>query len=408
MRALYLSHTGMTEPLGQAQVVPYLAGLARSGVELDIVSFEPASTERARLTATRAQLHDLALRWHPLVRSPSHALGRKLYEASAATLRGLAIAVRRRPRIIHARSHLPAAVAERLASWLPGARFLFDCRGMVGDEYVDGGHWTADSSRYRLLKRVERRLFARADGLVVLTDALRGWLAGADLIAAHTEVAVIPCCVDESRFRPDASARAEMRRRLGVEDRLVAVYSGTLGAWYREREMVQLAAALDRKTPTTLLVLTRAPSDALRSLAAQARLDVQVHAVASDDMPRMLSAADIGLSLIEPCFSKKGSSPTKVAEYLACGLPVVTNAGVGDQVDLAMDPDACVVIPSLDHGAVSAAAEPAYRLARRPFAERSAAARRVALARFSLDEIGVPRYQALYQALDAPRRRPVA
>src|SRR5687768_7432269 len=36
--------------------------------------------------------------------------------------------------------------------------------------------------------------------------------------------------------------------------------------------------------------------------------------------PSYLSAADAGLSFIKSCFSKIASSPTKNAEYLACGL----------------------------------------------------------------------------------------
>jgi hypothetical protein len=43
-----------------------------------------------------------------------------------------------------------------------------------------------------------------------------------------------------------------------------------------------------------------------------------------------MAAADVGISFIKPVFSKTASSPTKVGEMLALGLPVVANAGVGD------------------------------------------------------------------------------
>jgi glycogen synthase len=36
------------------------------------------------------------------------------------------------------------------------------------------------------------------------------------------------------------------------------------------------------------------------------------------------------LAFIKPCFSKLASSPTKNGEYLACGLPLIFNAGIGD------------------------------------------------------------------------------
>ncbi|MCV5148282.1 glycosyltransferase, partial [Escherichia coli] len=49
--------------------------------------------------------------------------------------------------------------------------------------------------------------------------------------------------------------------------------------------------------------------------------------VAAEDLPRYLCAADIAVSFIKSCYSKQSSSPTKIAEYLACGLPVIANAG---------------------------------------------------------------------------------
>jgi glycosyltransferase involved in cell wall biosynthesis len=49
-----------------------------------------------------------------------------------------------------------------------------------------------------------------------------------------------------------------------------------------------------------------------------------------------LSGADAAVSFIKNCYSKQASSPTKNAEYLACGLPIIANAGIGD-TDLHID-----------------------------------------------------------------------
>src|SRR6185436_2282485 len=50
-----------------------------------------------------------------------------------------------------------------------------------------------------------------------------------------------------------------------------------------------------------------------------------------------LAAADAGLSFIKRCESKVASSPTKNGEYLACGLPLILNAGIGDSDSLVQD-----------------------------------------------------------------------
>ena len=47
-------------------------------------------------------------------------------------------------------------------------------------------------------------------------------------------------------------------------------------------------------------------------------------------MPEILSVSDAAVSFIKPSFSKKASSPTKLAELFGLGIPVFSNIGVGD------------------------------------------------------------------------------
>jgi hypothetical protein len=129
MRALFVAHTGMSEPLRRSQVLPYLRGLARLGWRIDIVCFEPATAEPAELRQLGDELAADGLGYSWARRSPSHTLATKLLESADALRRLLLGALRHRPRIVHARSHLPAAVAHAVAALSPGARFLFDCRG---------------------------------------------------------------------------------------------------------------------------------------------------------------------------------------------------------------------------------------------------------------------------------------
>ncbi|KAL7560645.1 hypothetical protein ACA910_001329 [Epithemia clementina (nom. ined.)] len=96
-----------------------------------------------------------------------------------------------------------------------------------------------------------------------------------------------------------------------------------------------------------------------------------------------------------------GSSPTKVAEYLAAGMATIVNTGVGDQDELRAEPDACVVAGSYDDVELGRVAATAVAIAERPYAERASVSRRVVRDRFGLAELGVPRYAALYERLIA-------
>jgi glycosyltransferase involved in cell wall biosynthesis len=82
-----------------------------------------------------------------------------------------------------------------------------------------------------------------------------------------------------------------------------------------------------------LLLLTPEP-DGVRPLVEAAGLafgnDVCVRAALFSDVAAYLCAADAGLLLRDPHPLNAVASPTKLAEYLLCGLPAVTSTGIGD------------------------------------------------------------------------------
>ena len=104
-----------------------------------------------------------------------------------------------------------------------------------------------------------------------------------------------------------------------------------------------------------------------------------------------------GLAFIKPSLSKWASSPTKVAEYLAAGLPVITNRGIGD-----LDEIICAERVGV---AVTEFSDDAYREGARQLAallaDKTLRTRCVAVARryFDLELIGWTRYRAVYEQL---------
>jgi glycosyltransferase involved in cell wall biosynthesis len=396
----------MTEGLGQSQVLAYLRGLARRGVEFELLSFEPPSATSAAISELQDSLRGTGIHWTPLRRRLDTRLHVKLAESGKGVALALARALARRPRVVHGRSYLPTAIGDMVASIVPGAKLVFDCRGMLGDEYVDAGHWTTDRLEYRLLKRYEARAFRRADGVVVLTNALRAWLHERRWVGPRTHVEAIPCCVDLEGFRYDDAARRRLRHELGIGDALTLVYSGSLGSWYREADIARFAGLFAKRAGRSVrfLALTRSKPDELVDCLRRegfAREQIVVRSVAPRQVPSYLSAADIALSFIKSCFSKKGSSPTKVAEYLACGLPVVLNGDIGDQAELATEQATCVVVDDFTDAALEVAASRALDLADHPVAARVREGRRVAETRFGVETVGVSRYERLYRAIDS-------
>src|SRR5215213_8280192 len=343
-RVLFISYNGMLDPLGQSQVIPYLQELARRGVRFTLLSFErakaftPAGIEQCE--QLREKLKAQGIEWHWLRYHQRPSIPATIYDVMAGYRKGGALVQRHRIEMVHARGHIPATIALALKRRF-SIKMIFDLRGLMAEEYVDAEHWREGGLPYRITKAAERRILAATDGIVTLTERIwpiiREW-KGLRGRAVHHEV--IPCCVDLSLFKFSDEERARRRRELGLGDRLTMVYSGSLDGWYLTEQMADFFGSfVKRNRDAHLLWLTTGSHDRVRELMRARDIGTNsfsVRAVASAEVPSYLAAADVGLAFIKRCVSKIASSPTKNGEYLACGLPLVINAGVGDS-DLLID-----------------------------------------------------------------------
>jgi glycosyltransferase involved in cell wall biosynthesis len=328
----------MLDPLGQSQVIPYLKELSKLGVQFTLLSYERpaayASEGIERCDALRKELSDSGIEWHHLRYHQKFSLPATIYDVASGVRYAQQLVRRAGIEMVHARSHIPATIALALKRRL-GLKMIFDVRGLLADEYVDAGHWRKGSIPYRLTKRKEREALAASEGIVTLTERIWPIMKQFDVLrdrdVAHE---VIPCCADLELFKFSRQDRDVRRAELGLNDRFVIVYSGSIDGWYLTEEMADFFAVELRRNPAAhLLWLTPAKHERIRNLMRArgiAESDYTTLAAAPRDVSSYLSAGDAGLAFIKPCFSKLASSPTKYAEYLACGLPLIINAGIGD------------------------------------------------------------------------------
>lgn len=374
-RSLYICYFGLREPLVQTQVLPYLRELAAGGVAMSLLTFEPQRFDPAEW---RERLRADGIEWHALPYHKRPTLPATLYDVVRGAFRAASLVRRGRIDIVHGRSHVGAAIGA-LAKRMTGARLIFDYRGALAEEYADSGNWRSGGMLYRMTKAAERRLLRAADGVVFLTEAAR------EPLAAHVDV--IPCCVDVDRFDV---APVELPKRP------VYAYAGALGGYYLVDEVAQLVAAAG----AFALILTQsAPGPMLAALqrAGVTPDDYRVLSVPPAEVPRHLRAADVGLLLVRPSPARRAQSPTKFAEYLAAGLPVIATAGVGD-LDAQIERHRVgVLLRSFDRDALAEAVQKIEELRRDPeLAERC---RALARSHYDLHGVGGARYRRMYEAV---------
>ncbi len=404
--ALYLCYFGLREPLVQAQVLPYLRELVRGGMRMSLLTFEPDPKKRwtaASVAEWNARLRNEGIEWHMLPYHKRPSLPATLFDIVAGAWRAATIARRDRVDVFHGRSHVGAAIGA-LAKPFTGARLIFDIRGFLAEEYVDAGRWKAGGCLFRLVRAAERRLYRSADGFVVLTERARETLFP-DGPPHGQPVEVIPCCVDRERFAERACGeRDAIRSQLGVSNRFVFIYAGSLGGAYLIRETAAFLAAARQADPRVYaLVLTRGTPAAMVEELETAGFppnDYFVIQAAPDQVPRYLSAADAALALARPSFARRSMSPAKFAEYLAAGLPVVTTAGVGDLDAHIAGSRVGVRLRRFDRETCLAAFRAVEELRRDPgLPERC---RDLARTTYDLRTVGGARYRRLYEAVMRP------
>ena len=402
-RVLFISYNGMLDPLGQTQVIPYLRELAKRGVEFTLLSFERAAAFEGEGVGKRDELQrelsGQGIDWHWLRYHQRPSVPATMYDVVAGIRKAKSLVRRKRIEMVHARSHIPATIAVALKRSL-GTKMIFDLRGLMAEEYVDAQHWLKDSVPYRITKTAERRIFEETDAVVTLTERIwpiiKEWegLRGRDV--HHS---VIPCCVDLSLFKFSDDERALRRNELGLGDKFTIVYSGSLDGWYLTEQMADFFTAFRRrKSDAHLLWLTNGSHERVKELMSSrnvATTDFSVLSVPARAVPSYLSAADAGLSFIKNCFSKIASSPTKNAEYLACGLPLIINAGIGDSDALVDEWNAGVLLEDFTDSEYEGAADAIRKMVAQPGMRQTT--RAVAEQVFDLQTVGVERYAALYE-----------
>jgi glycosyltransferase involved in cell wall biosynthesis len=278
---------------------------------------------------------------------------------------------------------------------------IFDVRGLMAEEYVDADHWKKGSVPYRLTKTMESRALQASDGVVMLTEkiwpAIKDWkgLRGREVI--HE---VIPCCVDLDLFRFSQSDRERLRAELHLQDRFVLVYSGSIGGWYLTDKTADFfVALLKRKPQGHFLWLTGGDKGLIEKLMSDRGVNSSqftVRRVAPAEVSGYLSASDVGIAFYKPTFSRLATSPVKVSEYLACGLPVIVNAGVGDSDTFVAAQKVGGVVKDFEEGDYEKTLMTIENLLAGDVRER---ARTVAENFFDVRRLGLKRYVRLYEKI---------
>ncbi|WP_371170236.1 glycosyltransferase [Aliiroseovarius sp. 2305UL8-7] len=408
IRSIFITNNGLSDHIGISQVLPYLEGLAARGHQLACVSVERPAKRHTYAEQVAPRLERAGVMHTPILRSRSPLAGKLERFAMPSQLQHRLDALVRsfHPDLIHCRSYMPLGAVLN-ANQHHGIPFLFDMRGFWVDERCEAGVWKGPLGKRAAdhFRRREVQAINRAAATVTLTHDAKSLIA-MRRGQAGTPIETIPCSVDQSRFKPDSSLRGRMRLELGLQDHdVVLAHLGSTGPLYEVGSTYRLMAALRRQGMSAKLLMIGSQTCRQHIRAAKrigiilSHDDLICRQVPHDQVPALLNAADIGLSFRIASKSSLGVSATKVGEYQSCGLPVISNTGVGDIHEIIPDRRYGLVLASHDDAAIENAANV---IATAPFATR-AEIRAHAADRFSMIR-ACDMYDRIYRSFRTERK----
>lgn len=409
--ALYICYFGLREPLVQTQVLPYIREIKKiDNLKMSLLTFEPEFKKKWTTEKIEAEKQKLAaenINWYCLPYHKRPSAPATIYDTFCGAWFVWKMIRREKVDILHARVLVPAligAIARKFSRQKP--KLLFDIRGFFAEEYTDAGIWKENGWLYRAVKQVEKWILKESDGFVVLTEKAREILFPESLDTGRDKfgrpVAVIPCCVDLDRFSSaNETSRKEIRRKYNLENRRVIIYVGSFGGWYLTDEILDFYQTAKEQDPQTFaLILTQRDKEkVIENLRERGFSDADflVETVSPSEIPKFLSAADVAFSFIKACYSKLSSSPTKIAEYLAGGVPIIANDGVGDVTQIITGEKVGAIVKTFDKKTYLQALGKVEEL--KETGDLSEKCRTSAREKFDLEEVGGTKYRSLYKRL---------
>lgn len=349
-KLVYIAEGGLRNTVFDSQVFLPLRELKRSGVNVHLSIIELFDVRyddfvQKKLSAVKKEFGDCTyMRGMPMVcratcKIDSRRL-RKLLNRKHVIFTGAAI---------HARGHFGAYTA---INAFRREKVIADIRGLVAAEieyYAPSGIRNfLKKFRIKELNIIEEFVIRNSAKVFCVSNMLKKHLLSKYSVD-EDKIMVIPTLVDTGIFNYNQEARKEVRKKLGLENRIVFIYSGGLAKWQLPEKVLNLFKKLKHKIQDAFLIfLTHEPASAAVYFTDIKKDDYLLGYAPYEKIPEYLNAADIGFLLREDNSVNHVASPTKFGEYLCCGLPVLLTRGIGDTEEVILDTGGGSVIDNPD------------------------------------------------------------
>lgn len=298
----YVTIDSITEGVGSSQIVPLMKQIASSGLSINLISFEKEKTPYS----VESELVSAGITWNR----------REFGSHGAVSGLGRLLEISREipeTRLIHARSDIPtiAAVMSRRAP------ILWDVRSLWAEQKAYIEQAPLKKRILRAYRSLEGIASFNATAMSTLTKAIVPILEERHRVLPKIRT-VVPTAVNLQLFN--------FNKRLNTPNK--GLYSGTYNNYY-DLSLSKLFIKELQKLAPTEIHWARPKESLTNSLNAG---ETQIFESTQVKIAEIIGSYNFGISIckMDAGPSLKAAMPTKIAEFLACGRPIVVNRGLGD------------------------------------------------------------------------------
>lgn len=231
---------------------------------------------------------------------------------------------------IHAHGNVIAYSAVLSKKMGNKAQVITDSHGSVAEEYKYATpHF--NKSWMNWLERIEKYVLEKSDHIIFVSESMRQFYS--KKFGINCSNASIIACASNPISKIPLEQRNIKRIELNISDKIVFVYLGSFRKYQMVNETLDLFKALKQNLDNAYLLIITSHQSEFSEAIKQKDINSKDYTMLSakqSDVPDLLVAADIGFLLRDQSLVNEVASPTKYAEYLMSGVPVILTNNIGD------------------------------------------------------------------------------
>lgn len=162
---------------------------------------------------------------------------------------------------------------------------------------------------------------------------------------------IIPCCVDYNKFnyyKKEYFKKVFIKKFNIPSNSIIFNYNGSLTGVYLFEEMLSFFKKINEKIPNSFFVIVSQDINSVLKILdtkyKKLSKNIIIKNVNHSDVPNYLSISNFSLAFIKETYARCAMSPTKLAESLAMGVPVIYNDNIGDVTNIVKELNAGIIL----------------------------------------------------------------